>query len=159
MPLAASDVNYSPESVVSTRSIPVEYSDYRQDLPQVIINTQPGQEINKDTAACRIYSNYSNDISVPINLSASLTEDGFDSLHNVNQREGGGPPRRPFLNVPAGELHGTEWRPSFLKRSSSKQWVDQVDADLKRCISEEKVNTGSKSTEYWKKPTHKNLAL
>lgn len=159
MPLAASDVNSSPESVVSIRSIPVEYSDYRHDLPQVIINTQPGQETNRDTAAGRICSNYSNDISVPINLSASLTEDGYDSVHIVNQREGGGPPRGPFTNVPAGELNGTEWRPSFLKSSSSKQWVDQLDADLKRCISEEKVNTCSASTyrDYRKKkPTCKN---
>ena len=125
----------------------MEYSDYRHDLPQVFINTQPGQGPNRDPAACRTYSSYSNDISVPINLSASLTDDGYDSLHIVNQREGGGPPCRPFTNIPAGELHGTEWRPSFLKRSSSKQWADQVDADLKRCISEEKVNTGSTSTE------------
>ena len=137
----------------------MEYSGYRHDLPQVIINTQPGNEPNRDPAACRIYSNYSNDISVPINLSASLKDDGYDSLHIVNQREGSGPPRGPFTNVPAGELHGTEWRPSFLKRSSSKQWADQVDADLKRCISEEKVNTGSTSTENTEKThaTCKNL--
>lgn len=158
MPLATSDVNSSPESIVSIRSIPVEYSDYRHDLPQVIINTQPEQETNRDTAAGRIYSNYSNDISVPINLSASLTEDGYDSLHTVIQRDGGGPPRKSFTNVPAGELHGTEWRSLFLKSSSSKQWVDQVDADLKRCISGEKVNTGYASTENTdKKNTCKNL--
>lgn len=150
MPQVPSDVNSSPESVVSIRSVP---SDHRHDLPQEIINTQPGQETNRDNAAGRIYSNYSNDISVPINLSASLTEDGYDSLRTVNQREGGGPPRRPFTNVPAGELHGTEWRSLFLKSSSSKQWVDQVDADLKRCISGEKVNTGYASTENTEKKT------
>ena len=155
MPLTTSDVNSSPESVVSIRSVPVEYSDYRHDLPEVIINTQPGQETNRDTAAGTIYRNYSNGMSVPINLSASLTEDGYDSLDIVNQREAGGPPRGQFTNVPAGELHGTEWRPSFLKSSSSKQWVDQVDADLKRCISEEKVNTGSASTyRDYRKKTH-----
>ena len=147
MPQAASDVNSSPESV-----LPVEYTDYRLDLPQVIVNTQPGQETNRDTATGRIYCNYSNDIAVPINLSGSLIEDHYGSLHNVNQKEGGGPPRRPFTKSPAGELHGTEWRPSFLKSSSSKQWVNQVHADLKRCISEEKVNTGSTSTENTVKP-------
>jgi len=145
MPLTASDVTSSPESVVSIRSVPVEYSDYRLDLPQVIVNTQPGQETNPDTA--RIYCNYSNDISVPINLSGSLLQNRYDSLDNVDQREDGGAPRGPFTKAPAGELHGTEWRPSFLKSSSSKQWVNQVDADLKRCISEEKVNIGSESAE------------
>ena len=120
----------------------MEYTDRKLDFPQVIVNTQPGQEINRDTATGRIYCNYSDDISVAINLSGSLTEDRYGSLHNINQNEGGRP-RRPFTKLPAGELHGTEWRPSFLKRSSSKQWVNQVDADLKRCISEEKVNTGS----------------
>lgn len=147
MAVAASDVTSSPESVVSIRSVPVEYTDYRLDLPLVVINTQPRQETNRDTTTGRIYCSYSNDISEPINLSGSLIEGQYDSLHNVNQREGGGPPRGPFTNVPAGELRGTEWRPSFLKSSSSKQWVNQVDADLKRCISKEKVNTGSASTE------------
>ena len=147
IPQAASEVNSSPESVVSIRNVP----DYRHDLPQVIINTQPEQETNRDTTNDRIHCNYSNDISVHINLSRRLIEDRYDSLHNVNQREGGGPLRGPFTNVPVGELHGTEWRPSFLKSSSSKQWVDQVDADLKRCISKEKVNTGSSSySEYLK---------
>ena len=121
----------------------------------MIINTQPEQETNRDTTNLnnRIHCNYSNDISVPINLTGSLIEDRYDSLHNANQREGGGPLREPFTNVPVGELHGTEWRPSFLKSSSSKQWLDQVDADLKRCISKEKVNTGSLSYRQYLKNT------
>lgn len=136
MPLASSDVNSSPESIVSIRSVPVEYGDYR-----------PGQETNTDTATGRIYGKYSNDNSVPINFSESLIEDCYDSPHNVNQRKGSEPPRGPFRKVSGVELHGIEWRPSVLKSSSSKQWVDQVDADLKRCIAEEKVITGSSSTE------------
>ena len=143
MPLASLDVNSSPESIVSIRSVPVEYGNYRLDLPNVITNTQPGQETNADTATGRIYGKYSNDNSMPIIFSESLIEDCYDSPHNVNQRKG----IEPFRKVSGGELHGIEWRPSVLKSSSSKQWVDQVDADLKRCIAEEKVITGSSSTE------------
>lgn len=158
MPLAASDINSSPESVVSIRSGPVEYTDYRHDLPPVIIGTQPRGETNRDTATDRIYYNYSNDNSVPIDLSGNLIEDRYDPLHNVKQRESSGPPRRPFTEVPVGEIRGTEWRPSLLKSSSSKQWKDQVYADLKRCISKEKVNTGSASTEKYCK-RRKSLVL
>ena len=147
MPLASSDVNSSPESIVSIRSVPVEYGYYRLDLPNVITNTQPGQETNADTATGRIYGKYSNDNSMPINFSESLIEDCYDSPHNVNKRKAIEPPRGPFRKVSGGELHGIEWRPSVLKSSSSKQWVDQVDVDLKRCIAEEKVITSSSSTE------------
>ena len=163
MPLASSDVNSSPESIVSIRSVPVEYGDCRLDLPHVITNTQPGQETNTDTATGRSYGKHSNDQprsqgfslgtrlsndnSMPINFSESLIEDCYDSSHNVNQRKGSEPPRGPFRKVSGGELHGIEWRPSVLKSGSSKQWVDQVDADLKRCIAEEKVIAGSSNTE------------
>ena len=158
MPLATSDDTSSPESVVSVRSVPVEYTDYSLDPPQVIVNTQPRQETNRDTISGRIYRNYSSDISVPINLSGSLIGDRYHSPHNVNQI-GGGAPRGPFTKVPACELHRTEWRPSLLKSGSSKQWVNQVDVDLKRCISEEKVNTSRKRAENSVKTNLKEPAI
>ncbi len=57
MSLAASDFNSSPESVVSNRSGPMEYADYRGGLPPLFINTQPRQETNRETLTDKTYCN------------------------------------------------------------------------------------------------------
>ncbi|KAL9950980.1 hypothetical protein ACROYT_G043564 [Oculina patagonica] len=57
MSLATSDFNSSPESVISNRSGPMEYADYRGGLPPVFISTQPRKETNRDTATDKINCN------------------------------------------------------------------------------------------------------
>lgn len=144
MSLAASDFNSSPESVISNRSGPMEYADYRGCLPPVFINTQPRQETNRDTATDKIYCNlHKQDKPDTGNLSATVIEDRYNPVHTVNQSDNYIRPHSgQFQGVPAGGTLEKGCRPSLLKSSSSKPWVAQLDVDLRRCITEERVSTG-----------------
>lgn len=146
MSMAALEINSSPDSMGSTRSGLVEYTDYRlDDLPSLIVNTQQRQETTRDAEADRIYyNNFSQGKPVTDDWFASVSEDRFDHIFNVTQREEPGPHCRPFSDIPAGETLEKEWSHSLMRNTSSKSWKDQVESDLRRCITEEKVTSGTK---------------
>ncbi len=178
MSLATSDFNSSPESVISNRSGPMEYADYRGGLPPVFISTQPRKETNRDTATdkinCNLYKQdrpdtgrlspvfistqprqetnrgtlidkmncnlYKPDKPDTGNLSASVIEDRYNPVPTANQSDYYIRPHSgQFQGVPALGTVEEEWRSSLLKNSSSKPWKAQLDVDLRRCITEERV--------------------
>ena len=147
MSMATSDFNSSPESVISTRSGPMEYADYRGGLPPGFSSTYPRQETNRESVPDTIYCNlYTQEKTDTGNLSANVIDDRYNPLPTVTRGDCIGPHNRQFTGIPVGGTLEKEWRPSLLKNSSSKPWKDQVDADLRRCISEERVSTGRTSS-------------
>ena len=147
MSMATSDFNSSPESVISTRSGPMEYADYRGGLPPGFSSTYPRQETSRESVTDNIYCNlYTQDKPDTANLSASTIDDRYNPPPTVIRGDCIGPHHGQFKCVPAGGTLQKEWRPSLLKNSSSKPWKDQVDVDLRRCITDEGVSTGRTSS-------------
>lgn len=135
--LAASEVNSSPDSLVSTRSGSVEYTDYRlSDPPLFGVNIQHGQETTRDHVKDRVYHSYSQDR--PVNdWSASVSGDRLNSIRGVSHKDEAGHYHPSFPDI--SDTLEREWRPLVVRNSSSKSWKDHVESDLRRCITEEKV--------------------
>ena len=156
MSLAASDFNSSPESVVSNRSGPMEYTDYRDGLPAAFISTQPRQVNNRDAVTNKLYCNLHTQHKPNIgNLSANEVEDRYNPLLTVTRGDCIGSHRGQFTEVPFDEALEKERRPSSLKISSSKPWEEQVDVDLRRCITEERVSIDLTGSVYFRRRRRK----
>ena len=148
MSLAASDFNSSPESVVSNRSGPMEYTDYRDGLPPVFISTQPRQETNRNAVTDTLYCNlYTQDKPNIDTLSANVVKDRYNPLLTATRGDYIVTHRGQFTGVPGDGAIEKEWKRSLLKSSSSKPWEQQVDVDLRRCITEERVSIDGEDSE------------
>ncbi|XP_066015479.1 protein shortage in chiasmata 1 ortholog-like [Pocillopora verrucosa] len=138
MPLAASEANSSPDSMVATRNALVESTDYRlNDPPSLWVNIQQTRETTRDPVTDRVYHTYSQDKPVTDDWSASAFGDRLNSFLDVSQRDEAEHHCPPFPDIP--DTHDGEWRPLIARNTSSKSWKDNVESDLRRCITEKKV--------------------
>lgn len=138
MPLAASESNSSPDSMVATRNALVGSTDYRlNDPPSLWVNIQQTRETTRDPVTDRVYHTYPQDKPVTDDWSAGAFGDRLNSFLGVSQRDEAEHHCPPFPDIP--DTHDSKWRPLIARNTSSKSWKDNVESDLRRCITEKKV--------------------
>ena len=138
MPLAASESNSSPDSMVATRNALVESTDHRlNDPPSLWVNIQQTRETTRDPVTDRVYHTYPQDKPVTDDWSAGAFGDRLNSFLAVSQRDEVEHHCPPYPDIP--DTHDNEWRPLIARNTSSKSWKDNVESDLRRCITEKKV--------------------